>query len=206
MTTQDLIDFYKGLLIIQYSSGSNALGEINTLIGELVQNQIISQVRDAFDIDSAIGKQLDILASYRGLSRILFGVLAGDFWSLVPYSDLHPGSYFGWGLYSGATPGWRFMQYNDLNALAYTLTDSQLRRLIKLKAATDAWDGTLGSLDTILYSFFTTYVNLLDDGNRTIIYQHKGLIDPDTDKLFSIAVLAGALPHPAGIAVSFAEV
>lgn len=205
MTTQEIIDYYKGLLILQYASLPNALGTIEAYISALLQNQIISQVRDAFDVDTAIGAQLDILATYRGLSRVVFGIVPGNFWSLIPYDDPDPNSYFGWAEYPDPDPTWGWIQYGDIAGAAYRLTDAQLRGLIKFKAQTDSQPLFLGNLDQILYDFFGVYVTVIDNEDMTMIYQHQ-IADPDINQLFEMAVLAGILPHPAGVLATVVEV
>lgn len=205
MTTQEIIDYYKGLLILQYRALGNALAHVDALIAEFIQGQIVSKFRDAFDVTTAVGAQLDILGTFRGINRILFGVAVGDDWSLVPYTDASPGSYFGWGLYATIDPTWNFLQYADLNSVAVALSDSQMRRLIQLQAAFQSSDGTLGNLDNVLYAFFGSYVTVVDNLNMSITYNHQA-IDPDTDQLWDMAVLANILPHGAGVSYTVVEV
>lgn len=205
MTTEEFIDYYKSLLILQYSSQPNALATMQAIVGKLIQDQIIQQVIDGFDVDSAIGAQLDILGTYVGQSRIVFGLLAGDFWALPAYADPSYASYFGWAEYGDADPTWNWILYNDVNSLAYTLSDSQMRRMIKLRAALRSSANGLGDLDDILYSFFGVYVDLQDNMDMTIVYEHQ-IIDPDIDNLWQIAVLSEAIPHQAGVAFTTVEV
>lgn len=204
MTTAQIIQYYKALLILQYRALGNALAEIELWVTEFLQNQIVAQVRDAFDVTTAIGAQLDILGQYRGISRTLFGVAAGAYWSLCPYGT-NPATLFGWALYAGPTPTVRWLQYADLDSVPYTLTDIQMRTLIQLKAAFDSWDGTLGSLDNILYSYFGVYVNVVDGGNMTMIFQHQS-VDPDPNKIWALANVAGIFPHNAGVSFTVEEV
>lgn len=203
MTTDELISYYVGLLILQYASLGNAVQTMQALMGELIQDQIISQVNNSFDLANALGVQLNMLGTYRGVSRQVFGVAPGDYWSVVPYADPDPDLYFGLALYADADPTWRTLEYNDLDALAYALTDDQMRRLIQFKAALSTSDQTLGSLDDILYQFFGTNVNLVDNEDMSITYQHQ---HTDPDSLFNVAVLADALPHPAGVSFTVVEV
>jgi Protein of unknown function (DUF2612) len=205
MTTDEIVDYYTGLLILQYSALDNATGTVQALIRALVQDQIISKVRDGFDVTTAIGNQLNILATYRGLSRQVFGVTPGDYWSLVPYADAAPGSYFGWAEYADPDPDWKFLQYVDLDGLAYTLTDNQLRRLIQFRAATQSSPMGLADIDNILYSTFGSYVNLADNENMSITYNHDHL-DPDVDGLWAVTVLSDSLPAPAGVSFTVVEV
>lgn len=206
MITEDLISYYKALLILQYASLANAVGTIDAYIRALVQDQIIQKVQDGFNLLTAIGAQLNLLGTYRGISRTAFGALPGSYWSLPSYTDTLPGAFLGWASYTDVNPPTvLWLQYNDLNALAYTLTDTQVRLLIQLKAEIDSWDGSLASLDTILFSFFGTYVTLTDSENMNILYTHQA-VDPDPNRLWSIALLENIIPHPAGVAVSFLEV
>lgn len=69
MTLQELIDYYTGLLIIQYSDKAKAVDTIALLVQQAVIEQLPEQVRDAFDLDSAVGVQLDTLAKYVGVTR-----------------------------------------------------------------------------------------------------------------------------------------
>lgn len=205
MTTDEIITYYKSLLIIQYASLRNALGTIEAFITALIQSQIINQVQDGFDVTTAIGSQLDILGTYVGVTRHAFGLVPGSYWSLPFYSDTLPGTFNGWASYADTDPPIvKWLQYNDLNGLAYTLTDSQMRQLIQLRAELGHCQMGLGDIDNILYSYFGTYVTLIDNNDMSVIYQHDHL-DPDPDLLWSVAVLENAFPHQAGVAVSFVE-
>lgn len=205
MTTEDLIAFYKGLLILQYSSRPNALATVEAVVREFVQDQIIDKVQDAFDITDAIGAQLNILGTYRNALRQAFGLVAGNYWAMPSYTDPGVDGYFGWAEYADTPPTWLWIQYADLNGAAYTLTDTQLRKLIQFNALVQSSSQGLGDLDNILYSFFGTYVNLVDNLDMTMVYQHQ-TADPDPNTLWTILVLENALPHPAGVEFSVQEV
>jgi hypothetical protein len=205
MDTPDLISYYVGLLILQYIGMNNAQSEITLLASEFIQNQIIEQFVDSLDVTTAVGAQLDILGTFRGISRNAFGLTPRNYWALPSYTNSAPGNYFGWGTYANPPSNDYWLVYNDLNNLAYALTDAQMRLLIQLKADFDSWDGTYGSMDTILYEYFTTNVNLVDNGNMTIVYQHNNA-DPDPNQLFDIAVLENVLPAPAGVSYTVVEV
>lgn len=205
MTTQDVIDYYKGLLILQYSTQPNALATMDAIIRSFVQDQIASKVRDGFDLETALGMQLDILGQYRGISRVVFGIVPTPVWSLPEAGDTFPGTWLGWTELSDPDPTWNWLQVNDLNSVAYALSDQQMRRLIRLKAAIDSWDGGLGTLDALLFAAFGSYVTVIDNMNGSITYQHS-FADPDPDLLWNVAVTAGILPHPCGKSFTVTEV
>jgi len=206
MTTQEIIDYYAALLILQYRSQDKALAHVAAWVAVCLQNQIIDQTREAFDVETAIGDQLNILGLYRGVPRVIYGLAAGTYWSMIPYGDSSPNSYFGWGVYADTDPPTdRFLMYADLNRVAYALTDMQMRLLIELKARFDSWDGTLAILDNILYDFFGTYVTVQDNGDMTMVYVHQS-VDPDPNHLWLITNTAGFLPAPAGVSYTVLEV
>lgn len=71
MTDAELKAYYADLLILQYRSKPRAYATIQASVDLFIQNQILFAIRDAFDIDTAIGAQLDILGKYAGVSRLV---------------------------------------------------------------------------------------------------------------------------------------
>lgn len=69
MTNQELIDYYANLLILQYRQKPNAYAMIQTLVKPVIMDQLPAQVEAAFEIDTAIGVQLDVIGEYVGISR-----------------------------------------------------------------------------------------------------------------------------------------
>jgi hypothetical protein len=69
----DLEAYYKNLLIKQYHQ-PRAQETIGGLARSLACDLIFSQIRDGFNIDTAVGAQLDILAKYVGAIRTPTGV------------------------------------------------------------------------------------------------------------------------------------
>ncbi len=69
MTTQELIDYYADLLILQYRGKPNAYATIQTLVGPMIMDRLPLLVQAAFAIDTAVGVQLDVLGKYAGVQR-----------------------------------------------------------------------------------------------------------------------------------------
>lgn len=69
MTTQELIDYYASLLIVQYLSKPKAYATVQAQVTPIIMDQLPLQVQAAFDIDTAVGQQLDILGKYVGVVR-----------------------------------------------------------------------------------------------------------------------------------------
>jgi hypothetical protein len=206
MTTDDLINYYAELLIVQYATKFNAIGMVESFVSEVVADQIIAQVRDAFQITTtpgvqpgdAVGVQIDALATYRGCQRLNFGInLDRQYWQMPLYGAGDADTANGFSVY-GSSVTWFFLTYGDANAPIYSLTDAELIRLIQFRAQVQSSDYSLEAIDDILFAFFGDNVSLFESGLMQITY--VGLID-DPDTLFSIVNLTGSLPDPAGVQV-----
>ncbi len=212
MTTDDLIQFYVNLLIIQYANQPRASGTIYAFIGELIQGQIVSQVGDAFNfalspigptLSSAVGAQLEAVASYRGAQRVYYGLAPNSFFQLPDAGDTIPVAGFN-GFMDATDPDtqedvtWLFATAQDTEQPLYSLTDDQLYRLTQMRALFQSRPATLQTIDAILETFFGNNVALIDNETMTIYYVD---LNTDTDPFFGIASLSNSFPHPAGVLV-----
>lgn len=209
MTTQELIDYYVALLIIQYATQPNAQATIAAFVAQIIQEQIVAQVGAGFNfavlpvgpqLDSAIGVQLDDIASYRGAQRVYYGLPPNNFFQMPDAADPIPADGF-FGFMDAPTPSdvtWLFLTAEGTKLPIYSLSDDTLYRLTQLRAQVQACDLSIESIDTILQTFFGDNVALIDEENMTIIYVD---LNTDTDPLFGIASISGSLPHPAGVLV-----
>lgn len=203
MTDQELINYYVNLLIIQYKTLPNATGTIAALAEQTVANQIFNQVLNGFDLQTAIGAQLDILAGYVGAPRTIFGYSpAIEYFTLWPYSATPTGD-TGFALYADTTDPIDFWLLYSSSLTTFTLSDGQLRELIEYLIAVHMSDHTLYSIDLILQQFFGLNCIMTDNENMTMTYTHQ-LSDPSL--LFSIVNQLGKLPHPAGVEIIVVEV
>lgn len=65
----ELVEYYRNLLIIQYSVLEKAPAHIRALIDVIMIFDLINEVRDGYNIDDAVGVQQDILGKYLGIDR-----------------------------------------------------------------------------------------------------------------------------------------
>lgn len=68
-TNQELIDYYADLLIIQYLGKPRAYATIQAQAKPLIMDQLPLSVQAAYDVEEAVGVQLDILGKYIGAVR-----------------------------------------------------------------------------------------------------------------------------------------
>lgn len=209
-TVAALVAYYADLLIGQYRTKPKARATVAAFTAGadgqhgLLGNVLALQVRAAFDLDTAVGKQLDILGKYIGASRYFFGLdLNKSFLQVIDYDDPNPGAAVGMADYDAVVqpPSWYTMTYDDF--VENTLTDDEYRRVLHFLAAVKNSDYAYGTLDSICYTFFFANVNLKVTGNMAYTYQH---LTSDGDNLFSIIKQMGLLPAPAGVTVTAQEV
>lgn len=113
----------------------------------------------AFDIDYAVGAQLDRIGERVGISRQLSIPLQNLFFS---FGDPLRG--WGRGLWKGPY---------DTGSSLFALDDNTYRRLLKAKIRANYWDGTVEQAEAILRSFFNkpaSYLFIQDncDGSQTV--------------------------------------
>jgi hypothetical protein len=203
MTPDELKEYYANLLIIQYFNRANARAMVKAVTGEAIADNVIVAVRDAFDLDTAVGVQLDVLGQYRGVSRYVFNFdLSKDYFDWPIYSTVDPSTFFGFALYADgdADIDWFFLRYQDASAVSYTMNDQEYREVIRFRTQTDSSFLSVKDIDDILFAIFGTEVTLIDHLDMTITYN-----DPITDpniNLFTLLDESGSLPKPAGVAVS----
>ena len=203
MTNEELIEYYVNLLCIQYKILPKATGTIRALATEVVAEQIFSQVLNGFSLQTAVGDQLDILASYVGAPRTIFGYSPTVAYFAFPeYADV-PVVDTGFSFYADVVDPVDFWLLYSTSLTTFVIDDGHLRLLIQYLIAVHASDHTLYSIDLILQEFFGTNCVLIDNQDMTITYEHQ---TSDPDILFSIINQIERLPHPAGVEVMVTEV
>ncbi len=191
-----LLDYYAKLLIIQYRTLPKAEATIKCLVDNSMCDGLPLQLKACFDLDTAVGSQLTILGIIVGVPRNVYGLdLEHTFFQFTRYSGSPTG--VGFGLYSDSPyPISLFRRYQ--NNATYTLTDFELRSLIRLKII---YNNTFSSLKNIvdgLWDIFGSEVQVVDNRNMTITF--------NVDSVYTNAMLAaeylGILPKPMGVSAT----
>ena len=195
----DIVEYYVNLLIMQYHEKEKAQSHIRTLVTEAVAVELVSAVRDGFDVETAVGAQLDILAKYVGAQRTVYGLdLTHQYLSFPSYDDADPGSYPGFASYDDISIPDFFLSYDDSDRPIYAMLDTELRRLIQFRAALNSMFLSVGNIDDLLFEFFGTNVQMTDGGDMTMTYWHN---PSDTNPLFTMVAGTNSLPKPAGVQI-----
>lgn len=195
----ELISYYANLLIIQYRNKPNALGTIQEIIRSLMIYDLIRSVENGYDVETAVGVQLDVLAKYAGVERVSTGVdFTRVFFGSVDYDEIPPYSsgVVGFISYDDLNPpDAQFLEYDTDEGSLFELTDQELRILIKLKIAQNNSNHSTGEIDNILNEFFPGQVVFDDNFDMTISY----VFSSSLTRIVSIAISQNAIPKPAGV-------
>lgn len=189
-----LKEIYLNLIILQYSDKPKAKATIEALIKDgLASADLIEVFNDAFDLDLAIGAQLDILGRIIGLSRT------------VPF--VVPKIYFS---YEGNPNGKTYNQAPMLDETQVLFTDLELndtdyRKFLKAKVSKNFASNTIASDEKIstnaaLNFLFDGGAYAQDNFNMTFDVLIENTVD--TSLLTFINAL-DLIPRPATVGVNF---
>jgi hypothetical protein len=156
--------YYTGLFTSQYQQSSNLLSWAKSLLQHYDNvSRCLAEIIWNFDIDNAVGVQLDILGNIIGQSRIL---------PFLPSNGVSP-----------------------------VLDDGTYRILLKAKAASNHWDGTIDSLQTTWQMLFPGGSIVIEDGqNMTATV----IIGCTFSSIIQDLILHGYIvPRPAGVLYSY---
>lgn len=183
------ISDYIGLITTEHSDKPKFMAMIEAVVQPMVDALNASQGLPAdFDLDAAIGAQLDVVGLWVGISRNVNAPLSGVYFSL----DI-----VGLGFDQGAWKG-----PFDPDTGIISLDDETYRTLIRAKIGANRWDGTLGQSKQILDLIFSgdTFVFIEDRQDMSIVLGISGEIP---SAVFLALLTAGYIQiKPEGVRMS----
>lgn len=180
---------YLDLVVAEHADKPNFIAALTALFQPLTDNiETLNAMVAAFDIDTAIGAQLDVIGQWVGRSRFLDVPLTGVYFSFGV-----TGLGFGEGVWKGPF---------DPSTGLIALPDDMYRTLLRAVIAANQWDGTIPSAYAIWDSIFAgTGFNffIVDNGDMTM---YMGLAGGSPDAV-TLALLTGGYLNlrPSGVEV-----
>jgi hypothetical protein len=200
MTADEVVQYYVDLLILQYRRKPNARRTIAAFVREAVAGLLFLKLADAFNLETASGKQLDLLAKYIGLTRYYEGMEAPhDYFGFANYERLEPQNPNGFRDYEKEAVNSRaiWFQYGFKQYASSLLNDEDFRTLLKLKIINNTTDTTLPGIMSALRRLFGHAITLTDNADMTLAYTVNGSVIE-----LPKSVLEKTLPRPAGTGVN----
>lgn len=158
------LQFYLDLITSEHNQKPDFMAMLAAIFAPLADGMAVSYfLYNDFDLDAAIGVQLDIVGLWIGRTRDLQVPITGVYFTY----DIGPG--FDIGIYKGP--------FDPITGLV-KLPDAQYRTLLKATAARNQWDGSVPGA-------YAAYAILLDGTPfEVLIYDHQ-------DMTMTFALLGG---------------
>lgn len=202
MDIQALIAYYTNLLIIQYNSLPKARGTVEAIAQQSLADGVYTDVRDAFDVDTAVGEQLDIIGKYVGVDRTYNGQeWGGGYFSFAEYTEPpYDPLKIGFSDYTDfETKDGEFLSYGEIITGTNFLNDNDYRNLIRLKIFLNNSNFSHKEIDEFLATNFNGDIIADSAGDMEMIF-----FVPSTQITFTQVVISkGLLPVPMAVGVNY---
>lgn len=137
------IENYLDLITAEHGDKPNFLAAVTAALkGFVDESNMLEGIPGAYDLDTAVGSQLDVVGQWIGLSRRLNAPITGVYFA---FDTLDVG--FDQGVWFG--PG-------DPTEGVVLLDDTTYRLMLYAKIAANIWNGQFGSLQEILQDIFVS--------------------------------------------------
>lgn len=161
-----------------------------------------------YDLDAALGTQLDATGKWIGQGRQVTGILAPGFFG---YSD--DSSALGFGELGQPNVGGRFIELSDPTTASAILSDPEFRQLLRARILQNQWNGTVGAFESALASVVNInntgaplVPQVFDPGSLVVsilLSNQPGLpIDPVA---FALLTQYDILPRAAGVRYEYLQ-
>jgi hypothetical protein len=194
----DIIDYYVNLLIIQYNNKPKARATIELLARELLANGIYTDVLNGYNVDTAVGVQLDVIGKYVGIDRFYYNYeLTDDFFGFADAYDIGGTSANIVGFDDAFSPDKEglYLDAFDIVSNKLRLNDDAYRVLIKLRIIQNHSTHDTDSISSSLFQFFGDSIVMTDNYDMTITY----FVGDSSNELIQAAIQKEVLPRPAAV-------
>ena len=195
----EIVAYYANLLIIQYNGKPNATALITLMVDELIANGILLDVRDGYNLDTAVGTQLDVLGKYIGVNRNFQADDLTNMFSLETYTESDPTLEDRWGFVTYANYASVLengvVNYQSVLTQNFQLNDDDYRTLLKLKIIQNYSNGSHQQIDDAMFEFFGNQVTVAQTGTMQMTYT----VPFQLSAVLNAAITLGILPKPMGV-------
>lgn len=191
-------DYYANLLIMQYRDKPKALATMKAITNCATCDDLFPALRRCFDLDTAVGAQLDVVGRIVGVSRNVYGL------------DLE-NTYLKLRRYDGSDSGTKLTRYADGRTYvrlrrykvdaSFQLTDDEYRLIIRLKIICNSFARLTKNIVDKVYEIFGSGVTVT--ANKDMSYTWT-VNDSQYSRIITIANFVGVLPRPAACSITIA--
>lgn len=165
---------------------ANAIGDITALLQSLPAQ---------FDLDNALGSQLDVDGQWIGFSRTVGGVLLVQFFGFADDATA-----LTFGELGNPAIGGRFYELGEDTSSTATLADPEYRLLLRAKILQNDWDGTVAEFEAAVADVIGISTTVIDPGTNVVLIMPSAAVDGVLSQLLTTYDL---LPRAAGVRYQF---
>ena len=196
----DLLLYYTNLLASIYRDKPKASAQVALFVKEIVSDGLPLQFGSAFDLETAVGVQLDLIGKYVGIPRDVGTVDFRPYFGMVDSATYPSGEQNLNGFISSVdlsvnpTGVWFRDEMTGLSSSQ--LSDFSYRQLIKIKIMTNSNFNTVSDIQNEIATFFQGQLQLRDNRDMTMDYYYG------SDFQLPTTVLQKNLPRPMGVGIT----
>ena len=197
--SEELITYYKNLLIQQYHDKEKAQKDIEVKTKIATGDFLMLDMWKSFDVDTSVGNQLDLIGKIVGISRMVVGFnKARYYFSLNSTTEpiLEP-ELKGFSVI-GETPTSFFRSIPLESKTIYEMTDGQYRDMIKIKILYNNAKNKNKYIDDSFYNLFGENIKVTNNFDMTITFN----VSPSYKLIGELAEYLNILPVPLGVGYS----
>lgn len=165
---ESLIKYFINLLILQYRNKPKAKATIEALTRTTFEGNngeiFPIKVQESYDLDTAIGKQLDVLGKYIGYDRVLPIPIDNTFKYAEYDESINPTE--GYSEYEIEKITYPYAEYRYSTFQYYNISDNTYRSLLKMISLLKGKSLSLGNIDEVLYEIFGNKIYLIEKDKK----------------------------------------
>jgi hypothetical protein len=195
------IEYYKDLLLYQYINQPKARQTIGLLVSQALVDLLPVEINNAFNLETAVGPQFDIIGQYIGLDRVIEAIIVRDYFTLDDYTSPLTSGAFGFTDYTVPTQNISasFYLYIFFDTPTNSLEDNEYRLLLKLKSYLNSSLLSVYEINNALSELFgKNGVFCADQTDMTLSY----FVSEELSRIVQIAYNEALLPKPMGVLIS----
>lgn len=200
----ELIRYFTNLLILQYRNKPKAKATIETLATNLFSNDTGGifplDVENAYDLDTASQKQLDVIGKYIGYSSDVDIIVDNNF-KYAEYDDsVNPDT--GYSEYNGSKESLPYAEYRYTTYLNKVLDYGDYTKILGFLSEIKNKILSLGEIDSLLEKYFDGLIYVVE-GDKSVEYHYAQEFLTDFENEDQLQVFTQKyMPKPMGCSVS----
>jgi uncharacterized protein DUF2612 len=185
---------YAALITSEHNQKPNFMSMVSVVTGAIGDvTEGIRSIEAGFNLNDAIGAQLDILGLWIGQSRVIAGVLVPGFFGFTDDPEAEP-----FGELSNPAIGGKWFNLGDTASGNTVLSDPDYLTVLKARIVRNQSNGTLSAIENALAFIFGVPCSVIDNGTLSLVIDVKGEITPTQQALLTSLDI---LPRPSGISI-----